>query len=140
MKKIFTILFVIFGTILFGSFIHSLVINDYDLNKASVLGYKLNHIGSASMKPIINKNDYVLTKTTKFKDLKIGDIITYKCSGTVENYEEYENEIIIHRIIEKTDKYVRTKGDDNSIIDPWIVYPEDIISKAIYNINTKTKY
>ena len=139
MKNFIKIIFILIGFSIIGTFVYSLYINHFDFNKASVLGYKLNNVLSGSMSPVINTDDYVLSKTIKYEDIKIGDIITYQCKSKVKGYEQYENAIIIHRVIEKNDEYLITKGDANEINDPWNVYPNDIISKCVYNINTTTK-
>lgn len=38
--------------LIIGSFLYSIIANNFDFNKASVLGYKINHVMSGSMNPI----------------------------------------------------------------------------------------
>lgn len=135
-KKVFYILFSLICTAALITAIISFCANDYDTDKMTVLGYKFNHVMSGSMSPIINTDDNIISKYVKYEDIQIGDIITYKCTA---DDSQYKNAIIIHRVIDKTDEYIKTKGDANEVEDPWNVNPDDIISVAIYNINTKTK-
>ena len=53
----------------------------------------------------LNKGDIIVIQGRKFKDLKVGDIIVFQPAG--------QNKAVIHRIVEKKDNYVETKGDAN---------------------------
>jgi len=139
LKKLLYILFIMLCSVMVGSFVYTLVLNDYDVEKAFILGYKLNQIQSGSMEPIIHTKDYVLSKVVTFEDVQVGDIITYQCqTENTKDYEQYNGEVVMHRVVEKTDKYVKTKGDANESVDPWNVYPNDVISKVVCNLSTKT--
>ncbi len=80
-------------------------------------------IVSDSMNPIFYRGDMVVVD--KKRQYDIGSIIVYNHDG----------KMVVHRIIDKTVDnndifcYI-TKGDNNSDIDSWYVYPEDI--KAVY--------
>lgn len=138
MKKLLKAVFYTLYILIIGSFLYSIIANNFDFNKASVLGYKINHVMSGSMNPIIQTDDYILSKAANFNDVKVGDIITYRCSAKdLKGYEKYQDEIIIHRVIEKNDDYLKTKGDANEIADPWNVYPNDVISIATYDLTKK---
>lgn len=147
-------LFVLIGLVIICSTIYSYIYNDYDKDKIFVMGYKLNQVVSGSMSPTIETDDFIISKAINFDDIKVGDIISYKCSAeTLKEYEKIvtvDNEdgetthdknqdmIIMHRVIEKTDKYIKTKGDANEVADPWEIHAKDVVSKGVYNISSKT--
>lgn len=94
-----------------------------------VFNYKITAVMSNSMYPLFERGDAVITKEiTDIDEIKIGDVIKFK-SG---------NEYIIHRVydIDKIDNEVRiiTKGDNNLIVDDFIVYEKDIESLYIFRI------
>ncbi|MCP8309325.1 MAG: signal peptidase I [archaeon] len=81
-------------------------------------------VSSGSMVPTLNVGDYIVVKAESFNNLVKGDIIVF--------YNPLNpNDIIVHRIysIDYEQKTIRTKGDHNSYVDPWIVTEEDIIGK-----------
>lgn len=78
-------------------------------------------ITSASMWPELKKGDLVFVKAVASeKDLAIGDIIVFK------NPKGFT----IHRIIEKTDTAIKTKGDANNVSDAPIQF-SDVVGKAL---------
>lgn len=86
-------------------------------------------IVTGSMEPLIYPGDVVLVKSIDLKQLKTGDIVQYK----------NENIYIFHRIIEIINdngetKY-RTKGDNNSAVDPELVKGDAIRGKVVYTIS-----
>jgi signal peptidase I len=56
----------------------------------------------------------------------IGDVIVFDAPGYA-----YP---IIHRVVQKTDGNFQTKGDHNSVIDPWITPPDAIHGKAALRV------
>ena len=106
----------------------TLVINDFDRTKMNFLGFMPNLVMSASMEPEIMTGDVVITKQIKFEDVEVGDVIVYQ-----HYYEDGSHKAIIHRVVEKTEAYLRCKGDNNEQKDPWLIYPEDVRAKAIFH-------
>ena len=82
--------------------------------------YPMASITSGSMWPALKKGDLVFIKGTGKEDINIGDIIVYR----------NERGFTIHRVIEKNDETVVTKGDANNVADSPVIY-EDIIGKAV---------
>lgn len=87
-------------------------------------------IATGSMEPDIQPGDMLLidkiTNEQELRQLAKGDIIQFK----------YENVLISHRIVEvvyddNTLRF-RTKGDNNSSADRYLVKPEDIKGKIAY--------
>lgn len=87
-------------------------------------GYSILKVESGSMKPIFQKGDFIIIK--KQEKYEVGDIITYS---------ENNQYLITHRIIEKYEDYVITKGDYNNIQDEKPVNINNIYGKVIYVIN-----
>ena len=77
---------------------------------------------SQSMLPILRPNDVVYFKKTPFLKIKVNDLIIFK----------KKNQLITHRVIYKTKKYLITKGDSNLNFDGKI-YPKQILGK-LYQI------
>ena len=90
-----------------------------------MFGLQLNYITSESMEPtIMTGSRYIINKKVKYKDLKVGDMISFR-NG---------KRLITHRIVEKTEEGFKTKGDNaltNKKVDPWIVRKGDYIGKVV---------
>lgn len=71
----------------------------------NIFGYSFFQVATGSMKDAINEGDVVVVKINS--DFNEGDIITYM-SG---------KDFVTHRVIEKNDDYVITKGDNNNTND-----------------------
>lgn len=101
------------------------------LNKTgkSFLGFRAYIITTESMKPHINSGDVVLIKKVKEKNLKVGEVVSFK----------QDDGIITHRIIEVTKneqgktEYV-TKGDNNNVEDERKIRPEEILGRKVLRI------
>lgn len=105
----------------------TIVFSGGDLTKKNFLGFSLDYVMSESMEPTIMTGDFVITKKVDFEDVEVGDIIVYR-----HTYENGKYAAIIHRVIEKTDNYLVTKGDNNKVKDPWTVSPEEVRSKLLF--------
>lgn len=90
--------------------------------------YKAYVITTNSMEPELKKDDVVIIKKAKEKNLKQGDIITFKQNG----------ETITHRIVEIEDieegKLYITKGDNNNVQDEQGLLFDQIEGKLIIKI------
>lgn len=78
----------------------------------------------SSMKPTINDGDAIIVIPTSEKDIKIGDVISYNRGGW----------IITHRVIDKENGKIITKGDNLSNKDPYLVDPSEVIGKHLLTI------
>lgn len=77
-------------------------------------------IATGSMEPNLNVGDIAIVKKEKVNDIKVGNILVYK-----------KNDITIsHRVVEvkniKGKKYFRTKGDNNSTEDAFLVNENEV--------------
>ncbi len=90
--------------------------------------YSIIAIGSGSMESTICKGDAVIYQKTDPSELNISDIIVFK----------KENKRVVHRIVsierENESYYIKTKGDNNSEVDNWIVTNDEIIGIVRTNI------
>lgn len=88
--------------------------NDY----ANLLGYTFFEVATGSMSPTINVGDVVIVKITK--EVNENDIIVFK----------EENNFITHRLIQKEEGQIITKGDANNSEDKSIT-EDSILGKVI---------
>lgn len=128
MKKLFEIIKKIITVFL----IVILVINLYSIfcskilkqDLVSIFGYSNLKIVSGSMQPKIKVGDLIIIK--KSDSYEVGDIVTFRD----------ENYFVTHRIIEKTENGIRTKGDFNNKIDDNILTNEDIVGEVVLIISS----
>jgi len=76
------------------------------------------------MKNGFNRGDAIVVVGKDFEDLKVGEIIIFKTN--------LRSEPIIHRIIEKGDNWVSTKGDNNptQLTFETRIHKDDILGVA----------
>jgi signal peptidase len=108
-RRIIDIIFVAIIAILVGYFILRL------MGKTAIF-----NVQTGSMETGIHVGDYILTYKTNHYE--VGDIVTYK----------YEKVYVTHRIIQKKDDKIITKGDANNVEDEEIDL-KDIKGKVIYS-------
>lgn len=72
---------------------------------ANIFGYSFFEVATGSMSPTIEVGDVVITKITK--DVNQNDVIVYKDGES----------IITHRLIEKNEEEIITRGDANNSED-----------------------
>lgn len=93
-----------------------------------ILGIYMFNIVSESMEPTFYKDDLVVVRKCSEKELKKGDIITFK----------QDDRIISHRIdgVTKEKGEVRfiTKGDNNEVRDQELVEVQEIYGKVLFSI------
>lgn len=92
-----------------------------------VLGYQSMAVLSGSMEPEIKVGDIVYAKEMETDELKTGDIITYRLSGTT---------LVTHRIVEidTENKWMITKGDANDVVDTSPVLYEQIVGRVDFHL------
>lgn len=96
----------------------------------AALGFALNSntpvvaVFSESMVPTYYKGDMIIVQGEE--NVKVGDVIVFDVSDRT-----YP---IIHRIYSIENNQIRTKGDNNQYVDPWITTQEKIHGKAVLKI------
>ena len=108
-----------FGLILQCIIILWIVFNIFSAMNKSFLGFRIYRVESGSMEPTLKVNDLIIVKT--MRDYNIGDIVTFKDEG----------QYITHRIVEKDNDMITTKGDSNNTKDPTI-NKNQIVGRVIY--------
>lgn len=122
-RRIMQDLFIVICIVVIASMIISKILTGW----SSIFSYRVFYIMSESMEPQIDTNQLVLGEyVAEDEELEIGGIYAYRRDGI------WGEEIIIHRLIEKTEdgKY-RFKGDNNYLPDIELVEDEDIGYKII---------
>ena len=74
---------------------------------AYLFGYKPVLVLTGSMEPTLKVNGLAIVQKTNYNNVEINDIIMY----------ELDDKLITHRVIEKTDDGIVTKGDNNNAPD-----------------------
>ena len=97
-----------------------------------VIGLRPYAVLSGSMEPTYHVGSLIYVKSVDYKDLKVGDPITYMLS---------QDTVVTHRIIEvlvdeedpDTIRYF-TQGDANAVADGTSVHYKNIIGKPVFSI------
>ena len=94
--------------------------------KASMCGYMPIFIATGSMEPTIHAKSFILMRSIKPEDVRVGDIVAYKYTKNKLSAK------IVHRVIKITpDGNFIFKGDANATTDPEEVTPKQILYKDI---------
>lgn len=100
-----------------------------------IFGYSLMWVVTGSMEPVIPERSYILTKYYDGGEISEGDVITFICKDV--NSEAFGS-LITHRVELVTDEGYKTKGDNNSVSDGWVVLKEDVVAVSFKNLPVAT--
>jgi signal peptidase len=84
-----------------------------------------------SMNPTLCESDLLDIEAYIDRPIRIGDIICFLPPAG--------DQPIVHRVASVTPVGIRTKGDNTSLVDPWVVQPEDVIGRVIRATRGKTR-
>lgn len=89
-------------------------------------------IATGSMRPDYPPGTLVVVKPVPFDQISIGDVITYQLASG-------EAQVVTHRVAAigsnlEGEKYLRTQGDTNSIVDAEPVRPVQVRGKLWYSV------
>jgi signal peptidase I len=85
-------------------------------------------VASDSMEPILYQNDLIFYKSATVEDIDKNDIIVYKKTNN-----NGDTMLIVHKVIDITDGYVVTKGENNGFADE--AFPtSDIVGKYSFKV------
>lgn len=126
---VFFIVFGIFMAVYFGDLLYNV---SHGNGKMPLFDAYI--IVSPSMVPTIKIDDAIVVKRETGSKLELGDIITFSSVDP-----SYPGLTVTHRIVSKekssSGKYLfRTKGDNNSIMDPSIVEESRVYGKVVLKI------
>ena len=82
----------------------------------------VSYIGP-SMNPILKSGDRLRIIPYNGKEVGRGDVIAFLPSGG--------DSKIIHRVVSVSSKGIRTRGDNSSHVDPWILRPDQILGRVV---------
>jgi len=97
---------------------------------------------SASMKPTFSPGDVVIVRPEPIEQLRVGQVISYRVPVGARQVETHRVVAILHGKGTAT-PVIQTKGDNNSVVDPWTAQLhgrtvwrlEAVVPKAGYAIN-----
>ncbi|GKU27202.1 S26 family signal peptidase [Clostridium folliculivorans] len=100
-----------------------------DFNAPSIGSYMWMSVLSNSMKPIFSSGDLIIDRKVDVKDLKVGDIVTFR----------WNTSLSTHRIVEiikdgKGNVSYKTKGDNNNAVDQEAVNSVNVVGKYAFKI------
>lgn len=104
--------------------------------------YRTLTVLSASMKPTFSPGDVVVVRPEPIEDLRVGQVISYQVPVG-------DHQVETHRVVEivrgrgTTSPVIKTKGDNNTVADPWTARLDGttvyrlgaVIPKAGYAVN-----
>lgn len=94
-------------------------------DEAYLFGFKPVYVLTGSMEPTLREHSVCIVQKTTYDDVKVDDMIMYTI----------DDKTITHRIIEKTELGIRTKGDNNNVEDAYLLQPENINAKVVLRLN-----
>ncbi len=77
----------------------------------------------ASMHPTLKAPDTLQVVPYRRGKIQRGDVIVFSPPG--------RGHMVIHRVVSVTAKGIRTRGDNNSDIDPWNLSPDSIVGHVV---------
>ena len=86
-------------------------------DSSGLFGYKGYTVVSGSMEPKIAAGDFIIVETDPYADVEKEDVITF----------QYNQELVTHRVIYKTEEGLITKGNANNIQDQGFVSEDSYI-------------
>lgn len=89
-----------------------------------LFGNSLSVVVSGSMRPAIQINALTVVHHCHIEDVEVGDIINY--------WYPPQKRYITHRVVDKEDRFLITRGDANKANDPAPVTDENIFGKIIW--------
>lgn len=81
----------------------------------------LNYIGP-SMNPTLRVGDLLRVVPCENAKMRVGDVVVFVPPEGKRN--------VVHRVISVDSRSIRTRGDNNSRTDPWVLQPDEIIGRV----------
>ena len=76
-----------------------------------------------SMNPTLSESDVLAIEPYDNRPVRIGDVVFF--------LPPQGEKPVVHRVVCISPEGVRTRGDNNSCVDPWIIHPEDILGRVV---------
>ena len=84
---------------------------------------KLSNYNGPSMNPTFWPGDGLRIVSYEGKRIRSGDVVAFTNPINGRN--------IVHRVIKVNTDGIRTRGDNNNSLDPWVLKPEDITGRIV---------
>jgi len=114
----------------------SLCVQTIQGKQASIFGFRIYHILTGSMEPTIATGTNVIVHRVDPDTLEKDDIITFVSHDSAIYGSANTHRIYSIEKDENGEKYFVTKGDANKITDSVYVYPEDVIGKVVFHMQS----
>ncbi len=95
-----------------------------------------------SMEPTIKEGALIISRSSPYEKLEVGDIIVFKrrllvasTNGTAEATAKYLDNTITHRIVSIEADGIHTKGDNNQADDQYPVTVDGLVAKVVWWCN-----
>lgn len=89
-----------------------------------LFGYKGYTVVSGSMEPELSVGDFIFVELEPFESVSENDVITFTT----------DQEVVTHRVAERTDEGLVTRGDANTINDQTGTTEENYIGKLLFAV------
>jgi len=90
--------------------------------KESCPVYFCAHFGT-SMNPTLCEFDVLEIAPYGTQSVRVGDVIFFVPPGW--------NRPAVHRVVRLTSEGIRTRGDNNNLMDSWVIVPADVIGRVV---------
>lgn len=82
----------------------------------------MNYIGP-SMNPILKAGDVLRIVSYERQKIRRGDVIVFIAPGGASK--------VIHRVVVMDSQGIRTRGDNSTDVDPWILKPDQVLGRVV---------
>jgi signal peptidase I len=76
------------------------------------------------MRPLFKPGDLLEVLAYEDRQVRRGDVILFSCPS--------ESCKVVHRVADIDTHGIRTKGDNNARIDPWVVSPQQVVGYVVH--------
>lgn len=76
-----------------------------------------------SMNPTLAEPQLLETQDVSGRPLHVGDVVCFRSPR--------DGITVVHRVVEVGPDGIRTRGDRNPSVDPWVLRPEDILGRVV---------
>ena len=99
-------------------------------NKGLAAVFFCAHFGT-SMNPTLCELDLLEIEPYGNQPVRVGDVIFFLPPDW--------NRPAVHRVVRATSEGIRTRGDNNNLMDSWIILPEDVTGRVVRAARGKRK-